>query len=62
MTITVEAHFIDLPDEEMLVDLLFRQAGWQRLGEVGDVRKTLAIVLMPPITGAVGYPDEGLCH
>lgn len=53
MVQTMEALIGDLSDRdfETLVDLLFRQAGWQRLGDVGGVQKTLDIVLRAPVTG-----------
>ena len=35
---------------ELLIDLIFRQAGWQRLSEVGGGQKTLDLDLWSPIT------------
>jgi len=35
---------------ELLVDLVFRQAGWQRLGAVGGKQQTLDLDLWSPIT------------
>lgn len=35
---------------ELLVDLIFRQAGWQRLGAVGGKQQTLDLDLWSPIT------------
>jgi hypothetical protein len=37
-------------DFEILVDLIFRQAGWQRAGNVGGTEKTLDLDLISPIT------------
>jgi hypothetical protein len=37
-------------DFEILVDLIFRQAGWQRMGVVGEILKTLDLDLVSPIT------------
>lgn len=38
-------------DFETLVDLIFRQAGWQRVGDKGKTRKTLDLELFAPVTG-----------
>ncbi len=38
-------------DFETLVDLIFRQAGWQRVGETGKTQKTLDLELLAPVTG-----------
>ncbi len=37
-------------DFEILVDLIFRQAGWQRNGVLGGIEKTLDLDLLSPIT------------
>jgi len=37
-------------DFEILVDLVFRQAGWNRMSEVGGVQKTIDLDLQMPIT------------
>jgi hypothetical protein len=37
-------------DFEVLVDLIFRQAGWQRVGQAGETQKTLDLDLLSPIT------------
>jgi len=37
-------------DFEILIDLIFRQAGWQRVNELGGKTKTLDIELISPIT------------
>ncbi len=37
-------------DFELLVDLLFRQAGWQRMGTLGKTQKTIDLDLYSPIT------------
>lgn len=38
-------------DFEILIDLIFRQAGWQRVGILGGTQKTLDLDLLSPITG-----------
>jgi hypothetical protein len=38
-------------DFETLVDLIFRQAGWQRVGATGKTQKTLDLDLLAPVTG-----------
>lgn len=38
-------------DFETLVDLIFRQAGWQRVGDTGKTQKTLDLELLAPVTG-----------
>jgi len=38
-------------DFEMLVDLVFANSGWRRLGQVGKTQKTVDIELMLPTTG-----------
>jgi hypothetical protein len=38
-------------DFETLVDLIFRQAGWQRVGDTGKTQKTLDLDLFAPVTG-----------
>lgn len=38
-------------DFENLVDLIFRQAGWQRAGDKGKTQKTLDLELFAPVTG-----------
>jgi hypothetical protein len=38
-------------DFEMLVDLVFANSGWRRLGQVGRTQKTVDIELMLPTTG-----------
>jgi hypothetical protein len=38
-------------DFEILIDLIFRQAGWQRVGPLGRTQKTLDLDLLSPITG-----------
>lgn len=37
-------------DFELLVDLLFRQAGWQRMGALGKTQKSIDLDLYSPIT------------
>jgi hypothetical protein len=37
-------------DFEVLIDLIFRQGGWQRLSERGKVQKTLDLDLFAPVT------------
>jgi hypothetical protein len=38
-------------DFETLVDLIFRNAGWQKVGETGKTQKTLDLDLFAPVTG-----------
>jgi len=38
-------------DFEVLVDLIFRQSGWQRMGVVGKTQKDIDLDLMMPVTG-----------
>lgn len=38
-------------DFEILIDLIFRQAGWQRVSPLGETQKTLDLDLLSPITG-----------
>jgi hypothetical protein len=38
-------------DFETLIDLIFRQAGWQRVGATGKTQKTLDLDLLAPVTG-----------
>lgn len=38
-------------DFEILVDLIFRQAGWQRTSDLGKQQKTLDLALISPLTG-----------
>lgn len=37
-------------DFETLIDLIFRQAGWQRVGSTGKTQKTLDLDLFAPVT------------
>ena len=37
-------------DFEILVDLIFRQAGWQRVSTIGKTEKTLDLDLLSPVT------------
>lgn len=37
-------------DFEILIDLIFRQAGWQRVSKIGGVQKTLDLDLISPIS------------
>lgn len=38
-------------DFELLTDLIFRQAGWQRLSEIGKTAKWFDLELLHPVTG-----------
>jgi len=38
-------------DFERLIDLIFRNAGWQRISELGQVQRTIDLELVNPITG-----------
>jgi len=40
---------LDSKDFEILIDLMFRQAGWERVGELGGTQKTLDLDLISPI-------------
>lgn len=40
---------LDWKDFEVLIDLIFRQAGWQRLGRIGGAQKTLDLDLISPV-------------
>jgi hypothetical protein len=37
-------------DFEVLIDLIFRQAGWQRVSVLGEMKKTIDLDLLSPIT------------
>ena len=37
-------------DFEILIDLIFRQAGWQRLAQIGKQAKTIDLELLQPVT------------
>jgi hypothetical protein len=43
-------HKLTWKDFELLVDLLFRQAGWQRMATLGKTEKTIDLDLYSPIT------------
>jgi hypothetical protein len=38
-------------DFEVFVDLIFRQAGWQRSGDVGGIERDIDLDLLSPVTG-----------
>ncbi len=38
-------------DFEILVDLIFRSGGWQRVGVVGKTQKSIDLAIFHPITG-----------
>lgn len=42
---------LEWKDFETLIDLIFRQAGWQRVGSTGKTQKTLDLDLFAPVTG-----------
>ena len=44
-------HLLTWQDFELLVDLVFSNSGWRRLGQVGKTQKTVDIELMLPTTG-----------
>lgn len=50
ITITKLIQRLHAEDFEILVDLIFRQAGWQRIGKIGGVQKTLDLDLISPIS------------
>jgi len=41
---------LDPKDFEILIDLIFRQAGWQRVSNLGGSQKTIDLDLISPIT------------
>ena len=44
-------HLLTSRDFELLVDLVFANSGWRRVGQVGKTQKTVDIELMSPTTG-----------
>ena len=42
-------------DFEILVDLIFRQAGWQRLGVIGKTEKDIDLDLISPVTNEKAF-------
>ncbi len=51
MKLTLLIQNLQWKDFETLVDLIFRQAGWQRVGDAGKTQKTLDLELFAPVTG-----------
>jgi len=43
-------HGLHWKEFELLTDLIFRQAGWQRIGELGKTQKSIDLDLFSPIT------------
>lgn len=43
-------HRLHWKEFELLTDLIFRQAGWQRVGELGKTQKSIDLDLFSPIT------------
>lgn len=43
-------HRLHWKEFELLTDLIFRQTGWQRVGEVGKTQKSIDLDLLSPIT------------
>lgn len=43
-------HRLHWKEFELLTDLIFRQAGWQRVGELGKTQKSIDLELLSPIT------------
>lgn len=43
-------HRLHWKEFELLVDLIFRQTGWQRIGELGSNQKSIDLELLSPIT------------
>ncbi|MBA7532258.1 hypothetical protein ES705_24484 [subsurface metagenome] len=41
---------LDWKDFEILIDLIFRQAGWQRVSNIGGSQKTIDLDLISPVT------------
>ena len=42
--------YLHWKDFETLIDLIFRQAGWQRMGQLGKTQKTLDLDILSPVT------------
>jgi hypothetical protein len=49
--LTIIIQNLQWKDFETLIDLIFRQAGWQRVGDKGKTQKTLDLDLFAPVTG-----------
>lgn len=49
--LTLLIQHLQWKDFETLVDLIFRQAGWQRVGVIGKAQKTIDLELLAPVTG-----------
>ena len=43
-------HGLHWKEFELLTDLIFRQAGWQRIGDLGKTQKSIDLELLSPIT------------
>lgn len=43
-------HRLHWKEFELLTDLIFRQAGWQRIGDLGKTQKSIDLELLSPIT------------
>lgn len=43
-------HELHWKEFELLTDLIFRQAGWQRIGDLGKTQKSIDLELLSPIT------------
>ncbi|MCX6159087.1 MAG: hypothetical protein NTY74_13995 [Ignavibacteriae bacterium] len=51
MKLTYLIQHLQWKDFETLVDLIFRQAGWQRAGDKGKTQKSIDLELFAPVTG-----------
>lgn len=49
-SLQVIIHRLHWKEFELLTDLIFRQAGWQRVGELGKTQKSIDLELLSPIT------------
>jgi hypothetical protein len=50
-TLVQRLRLLTWQDFELLVDLVFSNSGWRRVGQVGKTQKTVDIELMLPTTG-----------
>jgi hypothetical protein len=54
-TIKTLIQLLTWQDFELLVDLVFAQSGWRRIGEVGGLQKTVDLQLELPSTGETAF-------
>lgn len=55
LTIKPVIQHLHWKDFELLVDLLFSRAGWQRLSTLGKTEKSIDLDLMSPVTGSRAF-------